>query len=281
MPQNLLALHIAVLLFGVSGLLGKLITVPVIQTVFFRTSVASVILALALFLRRDAIKLDRRTLLFMPLSGALLALHWGTFFYSIQVSTVAIGLLSYASFPIFVTILEPLVQRKSPKLSDVVLALVVAFGLILIVPEFDLSSGLTRGVLWGTVSGFSFALLTVANRLRASDVSADISALGQNAWAAIILLPFAINVWRAPTPQDLGLLLVLALACTALAHFLFIWALRAVTAHTASIAAALESVYGIAFSYLVLGEVPTLRMLIGGAVIIIASLVPMVWGRGT
>ncbi len=277
MRTHLLALHIAILFFGLSGLLGKLISVSVIQTVFFRTSVASVLLGAVLYGRRSSLTIDRRTLLYMPITGALLAIHWATFFYAIQVSTVAIGLLSYASFPIFVTILEPLVQRRLPTARDALLALVVTCGLALIVPSFDLSSGLTQGALWGTVSGLSFALLTVTNRFRVAHVSADISALGQNAWAAALLMPWAIHSWQAPSQSDLVLLLVLAVVCTALAHFLFIWALRSVTAHTASIAAALESVYGILFSYLVLNEVPTPRMMVGGAMILGVTVVPLCW----
>ncbi len=59
--------------------------------------------------------------------------------------------------------------------------------------------------------------------------------------------------------------------CTALAHSLFITALRTVTAHTASVVAALEPVYGIALALLLLGEVPGPRTLVGGALIVGAA----------
>ena len=42
------------------------------------------------------------------LSGAILGAHWIAFFKSIQVSTVAIGLLSYVSYPLFTSVIEPI-----------------------------------------------------------------------------------------------------------------------------------------------------------------------------
>ena len=67
------------------------------------------------------------------------------------------------------------------------------------------------------------------------------------------------------------LLVVLGLVCTALAHTLFIGGLAVVTAHTASVIAALEPVYGIALALVLLGEVPGARTIAGGALIVAAA----------
>ncbi len=66
--------------------------------------------------------------------------------------------------------------------------------------------------------------------------------------------------------------MVLGVFCTAVAHALFIQAMRAVRAGVAAIASALEPVYGIALAWLLLGEVPALRTLAGGALILGAVL---------
>ena len=69
---------------------------------------------------------------------------------------------------------------------------------------------------------------------------------------------------------------MLGLVCTALAHTLFIAALRAVSAHTASVVAALEPVYGIALAFAAAGRGPGARTLLGGALIVAAALVATV-----
>jgi len=101
-------------------------------------------------------------------------------------------------------------------------------------------------------------------------------AFWQNFFAALILLPFAAGDSGALGnigARAIALLLILGLVCTALAHTLFISALSRLSAHTASIVAALEPVYGIALAALLLGEIPGPRIVMGGTLIVGAALV--------
>ncbi len=119
---------------------------------------------------------------------------------------------------------------------------------------------MVRGLAWGIVSGFTFALLVVMNRRWSGTRSATDIAFWQNGLAALALLPFALAGAGSPLRRSaratIMLLIVLGLACTALAHTLFIGGLAVVTAHTASVIAALEPVYGIVLALAFLGEVP-------------------------
>lgn len=101
--------------------------------------------------------------------GLILAIHCSTFFQSIQVSTVAIGLLTFSTFPIFVTFLEPYFFKERLKLWDIVIAIVTFLGIILIIPKFQLGSNLTQGVLCGILSGFTYAILSMLNRQYVKD----------------------------------------------------------------------------------------------------------------
>jgi drug/metabolite transporter (DMT)-like permease len=151
----------------------------------------------------------------------------------------------------------------------------VIAGLLLIVPAFSWSDRASRGLAWGVLSGFTFAWLALRNRrLVAGDEPARI-ALWQNAVAAACLLPIAANdAGRAwPSMQDIALLAVLGIGCTALAHTLFIASMRRISAHMASVIAALEPVYGICLAAWLLGEIPGLRTLAGAAMIVAAALV--------
>jgi drug/metabolite transporter (DMT)-like permease len=275
----MLALHIAVFLFGLAGVLGKFLTVPSTAIVLSRTAIGALVLAPVVYARVAKREVLSRAVIALIPSGALLAFHWFTFFYAIQLSSVATGLLSYATFPIFVVFIEPLVLMSSKNRSkgdgsragihkrDLLNALLVAIGLVLVIPSYDFNDRFFRGILWGILSAFSFALLTVLNRRTVAGVNPLAIGLFQNLWAAVCLSPFYAPL-LALSATELVTIVILGLFCTALAHTLFIDALASVRPQLASVTAALEPVNGIILGLLVLGEVPTSREIVGGFFII-------------
>src|SRR2546428_488920 len=110
--RALAALHLAVLLFGFAGLFGKWLPLPPVTIVFGRAAVAS--LVLALLLPRAGERRETRGSFEWKLaaSGSLLALHWVAFFQAIQLASVAVGLLGFASFPLFVLLLEGALRSR-------------------------------------------------------------------------------------------------------------------------------------------------------------------------
>jgi drug/metabolite transporter (DMT)-like permease len=70
------------------------------------------------------------------------------------------------------------------------------------------------------------------------------------------------------TLPDMLWLALLGIVFTGVAHSLFIRGLAHVKAQTASVIASLEPVYGILAAALLLAEMPTLRELAGGVVIL-------------
>lgn len=266
---GLLQVHVAVLLFGLAGLFGKFIALPALLITLGRVVFAALALGLVLGLTGGRFALrGRRDYLLLPLTGVVLAVHWAAFFQSIQVSTVAIGLISFATFPVFVTFLEPLVTRQRLRPLDVLLALTTLAGVALVTPSVELANDTTRGVLWGLLAAGSFAVLALCNRQYVRRYSSLTIAFYQDTSAALALLPFLFVQQQPVALQDLLLLMLLGVLFTALAHTLFIQGLRGVRAQTASLISSLEPVYGILFAALLLGEIPTLRTLAGGAVIL-------------
>ena len=261
------ALHLAVFLFGLAGVLGRFIALPSITIVCGRTVFATVTLAGILLLRRVPLSVPARELGRYALLGAVLGAHWYTFFYSIEISSVAIGLLSFSTFPLFVTFLEPLFFREKLARADMGAAVLVFVGVALIVPEFSLESAAVRGLLWGTVSGSLFAMLTLLNRAFVAEHSPLKVAMYLNLFAALSTC-FFVPRGGAVGQRELLLLAFLGVFCTAIAHAAFLESLKHVRAHTASIVAALEPVYGILLAAVFLGELPHARELLGGAIIL-------------
>jgi drug/metabolite transporter (DMT)-like permease len=198
--------------------------------------------------------------------------HWVAFFQAIQVSNVAVGLLTFATFPVFAAVLEPLLPGEHFDRRTLAAAVVTLVGIALVVPTPDLADPIVQGALWGVFSGLTFALLSLANRTLVRGESALTLALHQDLWAAVFLLPFAFTARQVPTADEWGLLLLLGVVFTAGAHALFIRGLRGVSAGRASVITALEPVYGVILAWQLLGERPELRTLAGGAIVLGAAL---------
>lgn len=272
--KSLIEIHIAVLLFGLAGLFGKFLVIPSALIVLGRAFFAAIALGFIIFYFKQDLRLDsKKDYLFLGLLGLILAIHWTTFFYSIQISTVAIGLLTFSTFPVFTTFLEPLIFKEKTKTRDIVIAMVTLLGIFLIIPKFDLGDNLTQGAIWGIISGFTFAVISILNRKYVKKYSSLVISFYQNSTAAIVLLPFIFYTTAVFQAKDILLLMLLGVVFTAISHTLFIRGMIHVKAQLASIIACLEPVYGIIFAMILLGEVPSLKTLIGGVIIISATFI--------
>jgi drug/metabolite transporter (DMT)-like permease len=266
--RGLLDIHLATALFGLAGLFGKWIALsPVLGRVVFASFSLGFLL---LFFGQGLQKIPHQHRLKMIWLGAVLAVHWAAFFKSIQVSSVAVGLLSYSIFPVFTVFLETVFFGEKLDRISLSCACLCVLGVFLIIPRLDMSNLVFQGVLWGVFSGLTFAVLAVFNRRLSQQYPSLAIAFVEDSSAALFLLPFFFILKARPSVRDWVLLLILGVICTAGAHTLFIKGMRHVRAQTASIISSLEPVYGIVLALVVLGERPALRTLAGGAVILTA-----------
>ncbi|MBP9839166.1 MAG: EamA family transporter [Proteobacteria bacterium] len=270
----MIALHLAVLLFGLTGLFGKIITVPSFVLVWGRTFFATISLT-AFLLYRKELKLaaiNKRDFIFLIFMGFLLSLHWEAFFYSVQISSIAIGSLAFSTFPIFVTFLEPLLFKEKLKRKDVIAAVVVFIGLVILVPELKWSNLAFQGLFWGIVSGGTFALSSVLNRKLTSNYPAALVALVQKSVACLIFTPFAFSHLGEISSNNWLMLIILGVLCTAVAHTLFIHSLKSVTAQLAGVVSSLEPVYAIILGCIFLAEIPKFNEVVGGVIILVVTI---------
>lgn len=276
------ALHIGALLFGLTGVFGKLAAASASVIVFGRAGFAVIALACfaAVSRRSPWHAFTRRDVRSLLVSGLLLAGHWVSFFIAVKVAGVAIATLGFASFPAFTVLLEGLIFRERIRLNEIMLVVLVSVGLILVTPTFDLASQATEGLLWAIASGLTFSLLSLNNRANAGRVPAVQAAMWQNAVVALCLLPFAAPQISSVRPLDWVWIGLLGVLCTGVAHSLFVASLAVIKARTAAVVFALEPVYGITLAWLLFHETPTLRMLLGGALIIVAIVASSRMARG-
>ncbi len=273
--NGVISVLIALPFVSLTGLFGKFLTLSPLLIVQGRTIFAFGTLLIALFvMRKNIFFRDYREWLWLLVSGTILGVHWIAFFEAIQVSTVAIGLLSFASYPLFTTLLEPLFFKEVLRRKNVIAALIVICGLVMMAtssedPNVIFSGSVIKGLFWGLGAGLGFAVLTLLNRGHVRNHSPLLLTCWQNGFAALVLLPWSLSESWIISGRDWGLLFILGVICTVGGHTLLINGLRHVQAQVASLLiAGLEPVFAIFFALFLLGEIPSLQTLLGGLLIV-------------
>ena len=272
---GIISILVALPFVSLTGLFGKFLTIAPLLIVQGRSIFAFGTLLIALVVMRKKLFFqDYREWIWLMVSGSILGIHWIAFFEAIQVSTVAIGLLSFASYPLFTTLLEPLFFKEVLRRQNVVAALIVICGLAIMAtsseePNAILSGSVIQGLLWGLLAGFGFSVLTLLNRGYVRNHSPLLLTCWQNGFAALVLLPWSLSESWMISGKEWSLLFILGVICTVGGHTLLINGLRHVKAQIASLLiAGLEPVGAIVFALFLLGEIPSLQTLLGGLLIV-------------
>ena len=272
---GIISILVALPFVSLTGLFGKFLTIAPLLIVQGRSIFAFGTLLIALvFMRKKLFFKDYREWIWLMVSGSILGIHWIAFFEAIQVSTVAIGLLSFASYPLFTTLLEPLFFKEVLRRKNVVAAFIVICGLAIMAtsseePNAIISGSVIQGLLWGLLAGFGFSVLTLLNRGYVRNHSPLLLTCWQNGFAALVLLPWSLSESWMISGKEWSLLFILGVICTVGGHTLLINGLRHVKAQIASLLiAGLEPVGAIVFALFLLGEIPSLQTLLGGLLIV-------------
>ena len=213
-------------------------------------------------------KKDYLSLLFV---GVLLGSHWVAYFYSVQISTVAIGLISLFTFPIMTIFFEAYFFKESLKKIEYVSAIAVLLGVLLIVPEFSMSNHISQGICWGLFSALLYSIRLIYCRKFMQDYQSSVLMTHLTGISTLLLLPFAFIYFPESgiSIQNLVYILILGTVLTALAHTLFIKSLSELKARSAGIIASLQPLYGTFLAFVLLHEVPNLKTVIGGSIILL------------
>lgn len=275
--KSLLSVHVAVLLFGASGLFVKLIPMSALLITLGRALFSALSLYLFVHFRHYSLRLHRiHDYFWNLLAGLLLAIHWFFFIMSIQVSTVAIGTITFATYPLFVVFLEPYVFKEKFQYKNLISVLMIAVGIAFLIPAFQLTNAMTLGIIYGLIGSFNFAILSIINRRLAASYDSVVITLYEQAVAACVIT-IVISIINPTLGQgefkDFLFLVIYGVIFTALAHSLYIHGLTDVKAQTASIISVLEPVYSVFLAILFLHERLAYQEIIGTFIIFLAVII--------
>jgi drug/metabolite transporter (DMT)-like permease len=203
--------------------------------------------------------------------GIIMAVHWVTYFASMQYSTVSVGIIALFTFPVITVLLEPFFEKIRISWQDIVSALVVLLGIWLIVPSVSLSDDVTLGVIIGVFSAFLYAIRNLLHRKYFSHYSGSKAMAYQIMVICPCLVFFVSDDLVTMSTQTAFMLLLLGTIFTALPHAMVATALKHLRAKTFSLVACMQPLYGVIFAIALLNESPTWQTLIGGLLVISAA----------
>lgn len=273
-----LKLHLIVLIYGFTAILGKLITLPALELVWYRMLIAVLTFYIYLKLTRENLAVSRPVLLKLLGVGVIIAVHWVTFYGAIKLSNVSVALGCFSTTALFTSIIEPFFYRKRINFVEVLIGLIILAGLYLI---FRFETRYLAGILVALLSAFLAGLFSVLNKkLVANHRAVKISfyemiggVIGLSLFLAIsgkgTSVPFLFPTW-----MDLFYLILLGTVCTAFAHTIQVDVMQHLTAYVVTLTINLEPVYGILLAFFIFGE--TEHMTLGfylGTLIILLSVI--------
>jgi drug/metabolite transporter (DMT)-like permease len=272
MKKSMIELHVSVVIMSATPLFAKLITLPPTDIIAFRCLAAA--LTLLLFTRLTGTRLGllrRADLGLLLLLGLLIAVHWVSFFTAVRMSGIAISLVAIYTFPVMTVLMEPLFFDERIDRRDLAVALIVLAGVYLAVPGGIMGGRIAFGAALGIFSAFLYTLRNILYRKYLSRYPSSTMMFYQIAVAAVLLLPFVSPGVDLLTDSRWLYIIVLGVIFTAAAHTLFADSLRTIRASTAGLVASLEPIYGMAFAAAVLSEIPAVKTVAGGIIVVGAA----------
>jgi drug/metabolite transporter (DMT)-like permease len=277
-PSNkaLLQIHLCVVIWGFTAILGKLISLPAFALVWWRMFLVVAALALVPAFWRGLRQMSARTIAIFAGIGVIVALHWVTFYGAIKLSNASVAATCMGVAPIMMSIVEPWITRKRFDPRELLIGVAAIPGVMLVVGGTP--AGMRLGIAVGVLSALLVSVFGSLNkRYVEHGEPMAVTGLELAAGTAFLTLPalvFGGDATQLPVPgmRDGLLLLLLALVCTLFPFALSLVALRKLSAFSAQLAVSLEPVYAVFLAMLLLNEQRELGLqFYAGVVIILGS----------
>src|SRR6185369_3750662 len=241
-------IHVCVVLWGFTAILGRLITLPALPLVWWRMLLVTLALAVWPPFWTGLRGVPPRLIATYLGIGALVTLHWVTFYGSIKMSNASVAATCMALSPVFVAVIEPALARRPFILTELLLSVAVLPGVVLVVGGTP--AGMRAGIAVGVFSAFVVGIFSSLNK-RFIGANSALAVTGLQMGTGALLLPLV--GWALPndtvlvTPglRDALLLVTLSMACTLLPYSLALVALRHLSAFATTLAVNMEPVYAI------------------------------------
>lgn len=267
-------LHVTVLVWGFTAILGRLISISALPLVFYRLLIVIAVMPLVIAWRRLPLGVGWPMLRRFGFVGALVALHWILFYGCIKHAGVAVAVLCLSTVTFFTALLEPLVANRRASTSELLIGFGVMLGVgFLVKVETDTD---VAGLLMGLGSAFFSASFGSLNGRLARESRGEVMTFWELSAAAVVTALFFVarpDSFVSPLAlslTDAALLLALGIGCTVLPWLWSLRVLQTLPPYAVALAVSLEPVYAMTLAWFIFpdAEQLTWRFYTGCAVLL-------------
>jgi drug/metabolite transporter (DMT)-like permease len=269
-------LHLTILIFGLTGILGKLITVDSYLLVWYRLIIALVGVLVYFAITKFSIRISKRELIRTSLVGIIIAVHWVTFFEAIKQSNVSVALVCFSSSTLFTAILEPIYFRRKIKPYELIFGILIITGLYFI---FSFEFKYLIGMILSVVSAALASWFTVLNGILIKETKAKLISFYELLGAFVVVSIYLLITKQGDVTQfavptaDIKWLIILGTLCTAFAFIMGVEVMKKISPYTVTISVNLEPIYSIVLALLIWPESETMSFgFYMGTLIVIATI---------
>ena len=251
-------MHLVVLIYGFTAILGKLIEMPAIQMVWYRMAFAAMgLLAYLILRKKPMVKIPAKQVIILLGIGLVVAAHWIAFFHAIKISNISVTLGVISSGALFASILEPLFFRKRIDWLEFLIGIFIIFGLYLI---FSYELEYLTGIIVAIVATILATVFTILNKKYTTRYPPTMISFYEMLGGFIGITVYLIfsgsfnAEFIRPTTMDFVYLLILGLICTAFAFAVSVDVMKELSAYTVILSINMEPIYGIILAFVIFGE---------------------------
>lgn len=282
MRKAYIQLHLSIFLWGFTGIFGRGIDLSEGVLVWYRLFITVIILLMMAWWNKNFQIVRGPKLMRLSYIGFIVALHWLFFYGAIKYSNASIGLSCLSTISVFTCLLDPLINKKKIHFGEMALALMSAFGMLLI---FKVQEIQRTGIILGLLAAFLSSYFTILNKKLSAELPSEtitLYELGSGLLWLTLLMPIYLWLFPAsqllPSGKDWILLPVFCIFCTVIPFNLSLKALQKLSAYTSNLSINLEPVYGILLAFIFFHEQTELKtgFFIGTAIILLAVVLFMI-----
>ncbi len=258
MKSALIKLHLAVFLWGFTGVLGRLISLNEGLLVWYRILITIIILFSIFSYKKSFQPISNQLKFRLMRIGVIVAMHWLFFYGSIKYANVSISLICLSSIAFFTALLEPIIIKRRISLIEIVLSLIAVLGIALI---FHFDNKFRTGIILGILSAIFSAIFSIYNKKNIVATSSQNIMFYELIGGFLFLticMPFYLYLFPTThiiaSVQDIFWLLILSWVCTVIAMDFSLQALKKISAFTLNLTVNLEPVYGIILAFFIFNE---------------------------
>jgi drug/metabolite transporter (DMT)-like permease len=254
-------LHFVVFLWGFTGILGKLISIPAVEMVFYRTLLAAFGMGILIIMTRGTFRVTKSDFIRIILTGFIVGIHWLAFFASARIANVSVSLVGFATGSLWTAFLDPLAKRQKINLVEIGFGAVVLAGLyVIFASDFSYSAGLILGIF----SGLTCAVFSIINSQLVRRVDSFTITFYEMAGACLVIVMFfpayqhywaeANALQLSPTFTDWIYIALLAWLCSVYGYSAAVQLMKRISVFLFQLTMNLEPVYGIIMAFIVFGD---------------------------